>query len=133
LLSELLQIIPESFFGIIYTLSAWCIVHVMARIMPIALMSLLDYVSTGKSKAASMIAKLNLKQWAIALAPCLVIGVLAFNVFDLMITLILATILVFLMKWYLRKKIDGFNGDCLGASEQIGEVFVIICLLVSYS
>ncbi len=133
LLSELLQIIPESFLGIIYTLSAWCIVHVMARIMPIALMSLLDYVSAGKSKAASMIAKLNLKQWAIALAPCLVIGVLAFNVFDLMITLILAAILVFLMKWYLRKKIDGFNGDCLGASEQIGEVFVIICLLVSYS
>jgi adenosylcobinamide-GDP ribazoletransferase len=37
------------------------------------------------------------------------------------------------MRLYLRKKIDGFNGDTLGASEQIGEIFVVLCLLVSYS
>ena len=30
-------------------------------------------------------------------------------------------------------KAYGFNGDTLGASEQIGEVFVVLCLLVSYS
>ena len=133
LLSELLQAIPDSFLSMVYTLSAWCIVHVMARVMPIALMSLLDYVSTGKSKAGSMIATLNFEQWIIALVPCLVIGLLAFTLFDLIVTLILAAMLVVLMKRYLRKKIDGFNGDCLGASEQVGEIFVIICLLVSYS
>jgi adenosylcobinamide-GDP ribazoletransferase len=133
LLTELLDAIPESFLGFVYTLSAWCIVHVMARIFPIALMSLLNYVSVGQSKASSMIAKLNLTQWVIALVPCLVIGVLAFNIIDLIIVFFFTAILVFLMQGYLRKKIDGFNGDSLGASEQLGEIFIIVCLLVSYA
>jgi len=133
LLSELLEVIPESLLGFIYTLSAWCAVHVMARVMPLALMSTLDYVTLGQSKSSSMIAKLNTAQWAIALAPCLVIGLLAFNLLDLITTLLIATGLVVLMRMYLRKRIAGFNGDTLGASEQIGEIVVIICLLASYS
>lgn len=133
LLSELLESIPDSFLGLIYALAAWCIVHVMARVMPLALMSVLDYVSAGQSKAASMIAKLTLSHWVIALAPCLVIGIVAFSLFHLLVTFAFAAGLVVLMRWYLHKKIQGFNGDTLGASEQIGELFVIICLLVSYS
>ena len=80
-----------------------------------------------------MIATLTASQWDIALAPCLVFGLLAFNVFDLIITLMFAAGLVFLLRVYLRKKIEGFNGDTLGAGEQIGEIFIILCLLVSYS
>jgi len=133
LLSELLEVIPQSFLGLIYTLSAWCIVHVMARVMPLMLMSTLDYVTLGQSKASTMIAKLSPIHWAIALAPCLVVGLLAFNVIALIVTLLIAVGVVVLLRMYLRKKIEGFNGDTLGASEQIGEVLVIICLLASYS
>lgn len=133
LLSELLQLIPDSFLGFVYTLSGWCVVHVIARFIPLVLMNTLDYVTMGQSKASNMIAKLDLSQWLVALLPCLLIGVLAFNLFDLILTFIFATALVFLMRLYLRKKIDGFNGDTLGASEQIGEVFVVLCLLASYS
>ena len=133
LLSELLQVIPDSFLGFVYTLSGWCVVHVIARFIPIVLMNTLDYVTMGQSKASSMIAKLNPSQWLVALVPCLLVGVLAFNFFDLILTFIFAAVLVFLMRLYLRKKIDGFNGDTLGASEQIGEIFVVLCLLVSYS
>ncbi|RBP85548.1 adenosylcobinamide-GDP ribazoletransferase [Marinomonas rhizomae] len=133
LLSELLQVIPDSFLGFVYTLSGWCVVHVIARFIPLVLMNTLDYMTIEQSKASSMIAKLDLSQWLVALLPCLLIGVLAFNLFDLILTFILTATLVFLMRLYLRKKIDGFNGDTLGASEQIGEVFVVLCLLVSYS
>jgi adenosylcobinamide-GDP ribazoletransferase len=133
LLSELLQVIPDSFLGFVYTLSGWCVVHIVARFIPLVLMNTLDYVTMGQSKASSMIAKLNPSQWLVALAPCLLVGVLAFNLFDLILTFILAAVLVFLVRFYLRKKIDGFNGDTLGASEQIGEILVVLCLLVSYS
>lgn len=133
LLSELLDVIPESFLGFIYTLSAWCIVHVLARIMPLMLMSTLDYVTLGKSKASGMIAKLSPIHWAIALGPCLVIGLLAFNVVALLTTLLITVGVVVFLRMYLQKKIEGFNGDTLGASEQIGEILVIICLLASYS
>lgn len=133
LLSELLAVIPESFLGFIYTLSAWCIVHVLARIMPLMLMSTLDYVTLGKSKASGMIAKLSPFHWLIAFAPCLVIGLLAFNVVALFTSLLVILAVVVLLRMYLRKKIEGFNGDTLGASEQIGEILVIICLLASYS
>ncbi|MEP7729723.1 adenosylcobinamide-GDP ribazoletransferase [Marinomonas primoryensis] len=133
LLSELLAIIPASFLGFIYTLAAWCAVHVMARVIPLVLMNSLDYVTVEQSKASSMIATLTSSQWGIALAPCLLFGLLAFNVFDLIITLMLAAGLVFLLRVYLHKKIEGFNGDTLGAGEQIGEIFIILCLLVSYS
>ena len=133
LLSELLQVIPDSFLGFVYTLSGWCVVHIVARFIPLVLMNTLDYVTMGQSKASSMIAKLNPSQWLVALAPCLLVGVLAFNLFDLILTFILAAVLVFLIRFYLRKKIDGFNGDTLGASEQIGEILVVLCLLVSYS
>lgn len=133
LLSELLQAIPDSFLGFIYTLSGWCVVHVIARFIPIVLMNTLDYVSMGQSKASSMIAKLTVSQWLVALLPCLMIGILAFNLLYLILTLFLSAVLVFLIRLYLRKKIDGFNGDALGASEQVGEIFVVVCLLVSYS
>ncbi|QUX94976.1 adenosylcobinamide-GDP ribazoletransferase [Marinomonas sp. CT5] len=133
LLSEWLQIIPDSFLGFIYTLSGWCLVHVIARFIPIVLMNTLDYVSLGHSKASSMIAKLQPSQWLLALLPCLLIGVLAFSVFDLIITFVFLAVLLLLMRLYLRRKISGFNGDTLGASEQVGEIFIILCLLVSYS
>lgn len=133
LLSELLEMILESFSGLIYTLSAWCIVHVMARVMPLMLMSTLDYVTLGQSKAFSMIAKLNLAQWSVALAPCLLVSLFALTVLDFIITLLIIVGVVVLLHLYLRKKIEGFNGDTLGASEQIGEILVIVCLLVSYS
>jgi len=133
LLSELLNVIPDSFLGFIYTLSGWCAVHVIARFIPIVLMNTLAYVSMGQSKASSMIAKLESGQWLLALVPCVLVGVLAFSLFDMIVMFIFTAVLIFLMRLYLRKKIAGFNGDTLGASEQIGEIFVILCLLVSYS
>ncbi|TYL47437.1 adenosylcobinamide-GDP ribazoletransferase [Marinomonas sp. IMCC 4694] len=133
LLSEWLESVPDSFLGFIYTLSGWCTVHVLARVFPLALMSTLDYVTLGQSKAKSMIAKLNFQQWIVALVPCVLFGIVAFNVFDLVVMLFSCGVLIVLMRWYLYQKIAGFNGDTLGASEQIAEVFIILCLLVSYT
>ncbi|BDX02240.1 MAG: adenosylcobinamide-GDP ribazoletransferase [Marinomonas sp.] len=133
LLTELLDSIPNSFLGFIYTLSAWCVVHVIARVFPLLLMHTLDYVTMGQSKASSMIAKLTSSHWLVALLPCLLVGIVAFSLFDLLVTLLFCLVVVALIRFYLRKKIAGFNGDTLGASEQIGEIFVIVCLLVSYS
>ncbi|MBR7888371.1 adenosylcobinamide-GDP ribazoletransferase [Marinomonas sp. A79] len=133
LLSELLDAIPDSFLGFIYTLSGWCVVHVLARVFPLALMTTLEYVTLGKSKAISMIAKLDLHQWIVALVPCVFFGIVAFSLFGLVMTFLFSLVLIALMHVYLHKKIAGFNGDTLGASEQVGEIFIILCLLVSYA
>ncbi|MDB4837981.1 adenosylcobinamide-GDP ribazoletransferase [Marinomonas sp.] len=133
LLSELLMATPESFFGFVYILSAWCFIHAFGRVFPLVLMHLLNYVSAANSKSASMLSTLNVPLWGLALAPCLLMGIVAFNVNELLLILCISTLLIFLMRGYLQNKINGFNGDTLGASEQVAEVFLILCVLVSYT
>ncbi|MCV2403360.1 adenosylcobinamide-GDP ribazoletransferase [Marinomonas sp. C2222] len=133
LLSELLTLAPESFLSFIYVLSAWCFIHAFGRFFPLILMHLLEYVSLGNSKSANMLSKLSLPLWALALAPCVLFGVMAFNLMDLLFVFCFSTLLIFAIRAYLHNKIKGFNGDTLGASEQVGEAFLIFCVLVSYS
>ena len=130
LLSELLSTGSESFLGLIYLISAWCAVHILARMFPLLLMHCLDYVSIGQSKANSMISRFDVKQWLVALLPCGIIAILSLSLVEIVLAALFAGLLLLAMRQYLKAKIQGFNGDALGASEQLGEIFVIAVLLV---
>ena len=133
LLSELLSVINHSFLGLILALLAWCAVHIIARFTPLVIMNSLDYVSTGQSKAKSMIAQLSLLEWGVALLPVVLIGLSAFDGGELVNIALIVTAYIAALRFYLQKKIAGYNGDTLGACEQLAEVLVLFCLLVSYT
>ncbi|GAB3485059.1 adenosylcobinamide-GDP ribazoletransferase [Marinomonas epiphytica] len=133
LLTELLGHIKESFLDLLLGLVAWCAVQVVARLTPLVLMSFLNYVTLGNSKALNMIAKLSKRDWLVALTPVLLMLLFAFNLTELWVVVLLLIGFWSLLKAYLNKKIQGFNGDTLGASEQLSEVLVLFILLASFS
>ncbi|BFM51211.1 adenosylcobinamide-GDP ribazoletransferase [Marinomonas sp. THO17] len=130
LLTELLNTGSDSFLVLLYLISVWCAVQILARVFPLVLMHSLDYVSVGQSKASSMITRLDMKQWLVALLPCAIIAILSLNIIEIVLAVLCAGLLLLAMRQYLKAKIQGFNGDTLGASEQLGEIFVMAILLV---
>ncbi|AEF55462.1 adenosylcobinamide-GDP ribazoletransferase [Marinomonas posidonica] len=130
LLSELLNTGSNSFLGLIYLITSWCAVHVLARVFPLVLMHCLDYVTLGDSKAQSMIARFGMKEWIVALVPCAILAILSLSLLEIALVAVLAALFLLAIRQYLQHKIQGFNGDALGASEQFGEIFVIAALLV---
>jgi adenosylcobinamide-GDP ribazoletransferase len=108
-------------------LIAWIAVHSVSRITPLVVMNTMEYVSAGGSKASSMIARLDAPQWGVALLPCVLLLLLDFS-YLIKAVLVLA-LFTFGARRYLRKRIDGYNGDALGAVEQISEVLLLLCFM----
>lgn len=127
LLSQVLTYFLDGYGHSGSALMAWIAMHCLARLTPLLLMNSMEYVSFGKSKAASMIAKLTIPQWALAVLPCLLILLVDFSY--LIKALLVLVGLVFACRYYLQRRIGGFNGDTLGAIEQISEVLVLLCLM----
>jgi len=130
----LLRIFHES-NSLIWLFSIWLIVHSGARILPLLIMGRLPYVSSGNSKASSMIHTLSVKQLIAAGVPCLALSLITFGLVGAIIIALLIFVLMLLMTRYLTKKLQGFNGDALGASEQVAEIallFLSLCLIVFF-
>lgn len=110
-----------------FGLLVWIAVQSLSRVAPLVIMNTLSYVTLGQSKAASMIATFQRKEWLIAVLPCLVIFLLDFSY------LIKSTVVMVLFligaRHYLKKRIGGFNGDTLGATQQVSEVLLLLCLM----
>lgn len=107
--------------------AAWVAVHSVSRIVPLVIMNTMSYVSAGQSKAASMIATLSPVQWGVAVIPCVVMLLLDFSY--LIKAMMVLALFVLAARHYLQKRIDGYNGDALGAVEQISEVLLLLCLM----
>ncbi|MFT2109517.1 adenosylcobinamide-GDP ribazoletransferase [Marinomonas sp. 2405UD68-3] len=130
----LLRIFNES-NSLLWPFSIWLIVHSGARMLPLLVMRKLSYVSSGTSKASSMIHTLSVQQLIVAGVPCMVFSLITFGLVGVIAVALLIFILTLLMIVYLSKKLQGFNGDTLGASEQIAEVallFLSLCLIVFF-
>lgn len=114
--------------GILFVLLGWITVHVCARWLPLGIMTFLDYVSLGHSKAKSMISDFTLRGYAwIALSMLFVIVLIGVNAwFSVVLMLVVTGVCVGL---YLVRRINGYNGDTLGASEQLAELLVLFTLL----
>lgn len=109
-------------------LAGWIVMHTVARWLPLILMQSLSYVSQGQSKAQQMIRRLNLRAGLWWLASFVLVWLLVDSA--ILIELIVALLLLGLaIGYYLKRRIGGYNGDTLGASEQLAELWVLFVLL----
>ncbi|CUB02530.1 adenosylcobinamide-GDP ribazoletransferase [Marinomonas fungiae] len=114
--------------GLLFVLLGWITVHVAARWLPLGIMTCMNYVSLGQSKAKSMIAEVELRGavW-IALSMAFIVALIGISAwFSILSVLVMAGIACGLYLW---RRINGYNGDSLGAVEQIGELLVLFTLL----
>ncbi len=115
------------------SLSLWLFVHALARITPILIMHRLPYVSLGQSKAKSMIARLSPQECILLAMPVVSLSsvLFAWHIGSLLCALI--GLLAGLFERYLKTKIAGFNGDTLGASEQVAELVLLFSLVIYFN
>ncbi|MFD1384694.1 adenosylcobinamide-GDP ribazoletransferase [Rhodanobacter aciditrophus] len=109
-------------------LAGWLMVHLGARWLPLVLMQSLTYVSAGQSKAQAMIDELGRRGW-VWLLVSLVLAWALVGLWDLTQVLFALGVLGVAIRRYLKARIGGFNGDTLGASEQLAELLILFVLL----
>lgn len=129
LLMQLMESIDTAF----ELLFIWMFVHALARITPILIMHRLPYVSLGVSKAKSMIAKLNPHECVFVAVPIVLLSSALFAWHIGTFLCVLVGVLASVSSRYLNAKIEGFNGDTLGASEQIAEILLLFSLAMYFS
>ena len=85
-------------------------------------------LTSSKSKSVTSV-KLSSSEMIWSVLP-LVIIILIIAKVSLFVSVIPVLLLAWLLARYYQKRIGGYTGDCLGATQQISEVFYFIILLV---
>jgi adenosylcobinamide-GDP ribazoletransferase len=103
--------------------------HTVSRIVPVWLIYTLPYVQDIDVSKSKPIGHKN-KLYELFLACG--IAVLPFLIFKVKFAFIIVFLILFTLyfKYYLKKQIGGYTGDCLGASQQLGEIIIYIAFLV---
>lgn len=104
--------------------------HIAARLLPLWLVRSTAHCSVGKSKmSADLFVALKPLAWLTGAVFILACWLFSF-VFAVWFSLLLAALLLW-ARWFILQRIQGYNGDCLGALEQLGE-FTVLLLVLSY-
>jgi adenosylcobinamide-GDP ribazoletransferase len=105
--------------------------HVLSRLGPLLVMRRLPYVGGESGKAKPMAEHLPRSALVVAVAwtaPALVLAVLAHGpVRAVVVVVVVLAVAVAATRW-LRSRLQGFTGDTLGATQQVGEVAVYLVL-----
>lgn len=105
--------------------------HAVSRLAAVSLMAVLDYAREDESKSAPLAHRLGAGPWLLAvvtgLAPCLF---LPFG--HVLVALALVLLATLLAARYFRRRLGGYTGDCLGATQQVTEVLFYLGLLCSF-
>jgi adenosylcobinamide-GDP ribazoletransferase len=121
-----LQLVSESLMMLALIMG-----HSLSRLMSSLTMQHCAYVSeltSSKSKSVTSV-KLSSLEMIWSVLP-LVIIILIIAKVSLFVSVIPVLLLAWLLARYYQKRIGGYTGDCLGATQQISEVFYFIILLV---
>lgn len=112
-------------------IAAFVSMAIVARLVPLMVMAFLPYLADTPSKMTD--------QMSIRFIPLCISILLAMLCVQLLhpwrFVLVLgvsALILSFFCQWYFKRKLKGYNGDCLGASEQIAECYVLLLMAMYY-
>jgi adenosylcobinamide-GDP ribazoletransferase len=107
--------------------------HAVSRLAPTALIHFLDYVrDDDSSKSRPLAQRMAPGELAIAalcgLAPCLLLPPT-----DILVALGAAALASFAAARYFLRRIGGYTGDCLGATQQLAELAFYLGMLCSFS
>ncbi|MBL4829245.1 MAG: adenosylcobinamide-GDP ribazoletransferase [Aliivibrio sp.] len=118
---------------LVFNLSFFCmsllLAHGLSRAVAASLIFDMPYVSdidTSKSKPLAS------RQSVLELLVLVTIGCVPLLYFSITLTLCLVPVLLLyrqLFKRWLMKRIGGFTGDCLGATQQISEIIIYLMIL----
>lgn len=117
-------------FGLAYLLMA---AHAASRFAPVALMHFLDYVRDDEAtKSKPLTARLGPVSLSFATLCALVpLLLLPFATAALAITAMAVTTIA--CGYYFQRRIGGYTGDCLGASQQLAELAFYLGALCAFS
>jgi adenosylcobinamide-GDP ribazoletransferase len=111
--------------------------HAASRALPVALIRWLPYAGDADAaKAKPLSTQVSIggvvvaMAWVVAIAALLV-GVRALGATALLVSLVAATLVAFMMARWLRRRLGGFTGDTLGATQQLGELAIYLALIAA--
>jgi adenosylcobinamide-GDP ribazoletransferase len=93
--------------------------HSVSRLSPLLLMQRYEYARDQHSKASSAIYRPNF--WELVFATAIALLPLMLLPVSSALTLIPALLATLLLGHYFYRRIGGYTGDCLGASQQVAE------------
>jgi len=106
--------------------------HAVSRLAALGLMAVLDYAREGEAKAAPLARRPGLASLLLGglcgLLPCLFLPFLS-----VLVALGLVLAATALAARYFQRRIGGYTGDCLGATQQMTEVLFYLGLLCSFT
>ena len=114
---------------------ALLLAHCASRVLPVALIRGLPYAGDADAaKAKPLSTRVSMGGvgvavlWALAVATAL-IGAHGLGVTAVVVSLIAAVLVAWLMARWLHRRLGGFTGDTLGATQQLGELAIYLALV----
>ena len=105
--------------------------HTLSRFPALIIMARAPYVGlVEQSKSSALVQPVTLRAYAIAALP--IIAVFCFAPLNFTALLIPVLALALWLSHYFKQQLGGYNGDCLGASQQVSEVFIYLCLCLPF-
>ena len=125
----------EAPFKAWYVCSALFAGHVVSRTLPLLLIYWLPHVGdSAASKSKPLADQISLRSLLIALSWCfmaLAFVLLALEAIDLIVACSLSFIALLYMHRLFKRRLQGFTGDCLGATQQVCEIAFYLGLAIA--
>ena len=110
---------------------ALILTHALARTPPVAIKAWLPYATLGAAAKSRDLSESGWREVAVALGWAVVVWMaVAPGVQGLGASVLALGALVLVLAWRFRARMGGYTGDFLGATEQLGEVAVLMVLTV---
>jgi adenosylcobinamide-GDP ribazoletransferase len=123
-------LLKELSFNVVAVLIA---IHALSRLSPVLLIYHLEYVRKDTlSKVKPIGKKIKISELIIAIVfaifPLYLLGLWGF------VLIIPLLFIQCLSAWFFKRHLGGYTGDCLGATQQVAEIFLYVCyfLLCTY-
>jgi adenosylcobinamide-GDP ribazoletransferase len=104
--------------------------HALSRFAAIVLRKNLEYVRENDDSKAKPVAKQTSNKDYLLAAVFGLLPLLIFKTAWIALILIPLAAIIFYLRWYFKKWIGGYTGDCLGATQQISEIIIYLSMLV---
>lgn len=125
---------PFAFSGWYICAALWA-GHVISRGLPLVMIRLLPHVGdTATSKSKPLADQIASSGLLIAFAWCfgaLALASLALSAINLLVACSFAVVALLAMLRFFKRRLQGFTGDCLGATQQVCEIAFYLGLAVS--